>query len=113
MDTFGDPQTFGKNIGGDILCNKKTYLLIQTMQRVSDQQEELIHSFQSNKKCSPEEKITTIKAIYESLGVHELTSDTIQYFYDLAIKELTRLHLPVERLQTLHETLDLLMGRKS
>ena len=113
LDVFGDPQTFGKNIGGDILCNKKTFLLIQTIKRASDQQKELIHSFQSNNNHSPEEKISAIKSMYESLGVRELTNDTIQSYFDLAMKELSRLHLPAERLQTLHATIDLLSGRKS
>ena len=113
LDTFGDPQTFGKNIGGDILCNKKTFLLIQTMLRASNQQKELIYSFQSIDKGRAEEKINAIKSIYESLNIHELTSDKIQFYFDLATKELSQLHLPVERLQTLHATIDLLMGRKS
>ena len=113
LDTFGDPLTFGKNIGGDILCNKKTFLLIQTMKRASGQQKEVIRSFQSDRHCIPEEKINAIKSIYESIGIHEFTSDKIQFYFDLAIKELSRLCLPVERLQTLHATIDLLTGRKS
>ena len=113
LDTFGDPQTFGKNIGGDILCNKKTFLLIQTMLRASKQQKEVIRSFQSGRNDRPEEKITAIKSIYESLGVHELTNDKIQYYFDLAMKELSRLYLPADRLKTLHQTITLLMGRKS
>ena len=113
LDTFGDPQTFGKNIGGDILCNKKTFLLIQTMKRASDQQKEVIYSFQSNTNCSPEEKIVVIKSMYESLGIRELTIEKIQSYFELAMKELFLLNLPAERLQTLHATLDLLMERQS
>ena len=113
LDTFGDPQTFGKNIGGDILCNKKTFLLIQTLKRASHQQKELIRSFQLTDHCIPEEKIMAIKSVYESLGVRELTNEKIQYYFDLAMKEISRLQLPVERLQPLHEAIHLLMARES
>jgi geranylgeranyl diphosphate synthase type II len=113
LDTFGDPQTFGKNIGGDILCNKKTFLLIQTMKRASGQQKELIRAFQSDTNCSPEEKISAIRSVYESLGVRELTNEKIQYYFNLAVSELSKLKLPSECLQTLHTTLDLLIGRQS
>ena len=113
LDTFGDPLTFGKNIGGDIWSNKKTFLLIQTMKRASDQQKEVIRSFQSSKTCSPEEKITAIKSMYESLGIRELTIEKIQFYFDLAMKELFKLSLPAGRLQTLQTTIELLMQRKS
>ena len=113
LDTFGDPQTFGKNIGGDILCNKKTFLHMQTMNRASDAQKELIRTIQSDKSCQPEEKIAKIKSIYESLGVREITNDRILHYYNRAMQELIGLHLPAERLQIFYETIDLLLGRKS
>ena len=111
LDTFGDPITFGKNIGGDILCNKKTFLLIQTMKLASRQQKEIIRAFQSSE--NPEEKIVAIKSIYESLGIREITNDAIHYYYSRAMQELENLNLPAERLQTLYETVDLLLRRKS
>jgi len=113
LDAFGAPQTFGKNIGGDILCNKKTFLLIQTMKRASDTQKKLIRSFQSNTNCSPEEKIAAIKSVYEDIGVSELTNDKIHYYFNLAMRELSDLRLPAERLEIFYETIDLLLGRKS
>ena len=113
LDTFGDPKTFGKNIGGDILCNKKTFLHIQTMLRASDLQKELIHTLQSNRNCIPKEKIKAIKSIYECLGVRELTNNRIQHYYNRAMKVLTGLSLPAMRMQTLCDTINLLLGRQS
>jgi len=113
LDTFGDPQTFGKNIGGDILSNKKTFLHVQTMNRASHAQKELIQTYQTNGNYRPEEKITAIKSIYESLGIRELTNDRIQHYYSMAIRELCSLHLPSERLQILYDTITLLLGRQS
>jgi geranylgeranyl diphosphate synthase type II len=113
LDTFGDPQTFGKNIGGDILCNKKTFLHLQMMKKASNAQKELIRTIQADKNCRPEEKIAAIKSIYESLGVRETTNDRILHYYNRAMQELTGLQLPAERLQMFHETIELLLGRKS
>ena len=113
LDTFGDPQTFGKNIGGDILCNKQTFLLIQALKRASDTQKERICTFQLNRDCRPEEKIAAIKSIYEDVGVDELTRDKIHYYFNLAMQELSTLNLPAERMETFYETIDWLLGRKS
>ena len=113
LDTFGNPQTFGKNCGGDILCNKKTFLHLQMMKNASDTQKELVHTIQSDRNCRPEEKIAAIKSIYESLGVREITNDRILHYYNRAMQELTGLRLPAERLQHFLGTIDLLLGRKS
>ncbi|MDR2232770.1 MAG: polyprenyl synthetase family protein [Tannerella sp.] len=112
LDTFGDPKTFGKNIGGDILSNKKTFLHVWTMQLASDAQKAEIQRLQSSCSCSPDEKIATVKGIYESLGVRELTDEKVRYYYDLAMKSLLGLSLPGERLQMLYQTIDLLLWRK-
>ena len=113
LDTFGDPQTFGKHIGGDILCNKKTFLHLQMMKRASDTQKELIHTIQSDRNCLPDEKIAAIKSIYESLGVREITNDRILHYYNKAMQEIIGLQLPDERLRIFHETIELLLGRIS
>jgi len=113
LDTFGDPQTFGKNIGGDILCNKKTFLHVQMMKRASGSQQKIIHDLQSNKHCGPEEKIATIKSIYESLGVMEITNGRIIHYYNKAMQALAGLNLPAERLQIFSGTIDLLLRRKT
>jgi len=111
LDTFGDPLTFGKNIGGDIVCNKKTFLLIQTLKHASCEQKEIIRHLQSH--SNPTEKISAIKSIYEDVGVREITICRIHDYYCRAIEELSKLNLPAERLQTLNETVDLLLRRKS
>jgi len=113
LDTFGDPQTFGKNIGGDILCNKKTFLHLQMMKSASDIQKELVRDIQSDRNCRPEEKIAAIKSIYESLGVREITNDRILHYYNKAIQQLFGLRLPSAHLQIFCETIDILLSRKS
>ena len=113
LDTFGDPQTFGKNIGGDILCNKKTFLHLQMMKRASETQKAHIRTIQSDSNCRPEEKIAAIKLMYESLGVREITNDRIQHYYNRAMQALTGLFLPAGHLQMFYSTINLLLGRQS
>ncbi|MDR1675818.1 MAG: polyprenyl synthetase family protein [Tannerella sp.] len=116
LDVYGDPLTFGKNIGGDILCNKKTFLLIHAMQRASEQQCAVIRQYQQTtgeNAFTPEEKIAAVTAIYDDLKIKELVQAKIQYYYQLAMHDLSRLHLPTERLTTLRETSRRLMMRES
>jgi geranylgeranyl diphosphate synthase type II len=116
LDVYGDPETFGKNIGGDILCNKKTFLLIHAVRLASDRQRAIIRQYREATKgdlFTPEEKIAAIKAIYDELNIKELTQTKIQQYYKLAMHDLTQLSLPPEQLSTLREVSRQLMIRES
>jgi len=116
LDVYGKPEIFGKNIGGDILCNKKTYLSIQAINYASDAQKKTIRHYQStNKKLlDPEEKIKAISSIYKELGIKEQTEQKIQEYYNKAIDDLS--HLTViksDRLTSLHKVCENIMLRES
>ncbi|MDR2137985.1 MAG: polyprenyl synthetase family protein [Tannerella sp.] len=116
LDVYGDPLTFGKNIGGDILCNKKTFLLIHAMRQASEQQRAIIRKYQqttAKNAFTPEEKIAAITAIYDDLKMKNLIQAKIQQYYRLAMYDLSLLHLPAERLATLREVSRQLMMRES
>lgn len=116
LDVYGDPLTFGKNIGGDILCNKKTFLLIHAMRQASEPQRAVIRQYQQTtgeNAFTPEEKIAAVTAIYDDLKIKDFVREKIQQYYRLAMDDLSRLHLPAERLTTLHEVSRQLMRRES
>jgi geranylgeranyl diphosphate synthase type II len=91
LDVYGDPKTFGKKIGGDILCNKKTYMLINAM-RLSDNHDWLYADY-----ATPEEKIATVMGIYNSLGIDKLAIAKIDAYYAEALEILASINLPEER----------------
>lgn len=116
LDVYGSSQTFGKNIGGDILCNKKTFLLIHTLQRASAEQKARIAYYQrkgGESSYTPEEKIAAITAIYDELNIKELTQKKMRCYYDLAMGELKHLDVPKERLSELCRVCSLLMNREN
>ena len=116
LDVYGDPETFGKNIGGDILCNKKTFLSIQAMNKASDKQKDIITYYQQKAdkdRLFLQEKIDAITSIYIDLGIEEITKQKIQIYYDQAMCDLSRLSVGSERLSALYEVTQKIMTRKS
>jgi geranylgeranyl diphosphate synthase type II len=80
LDVYGNPAVFGKKTGGDILCNKKTFLLITALNAADGRdRENLLNRLSRND--NPEEKIATVRNIYNKLGIPEKTEETIRSFY--------------------------------
>jgi len=101
LDTFGDQKTFGKRIGGDILQNKKTYLLCLSLTKADEVQRREIFRIFSEK--NEEKKINDMKAIYEQLNVHKDTYAIMEKFYDEALKSLGALSIGKEQSRRLYE----------
>ena len=106
LDVYGDPKTFGKKIGGDILCNKKTYMLINAM-RLSEN-----HNWLYADYVTPEEKIATITGIYNTLGIDKLATAKIDAYYVEALEILASINLPEERKAQLREYASKMMMRQ-
>lgn len=94
LDAFGDPKTFGKQIGGDIIANKKTFLYLQSLERGTPQQKlELEHLF-SIQTQDNSDKIQAVKEIFLACGAVEAIKLEIQQYTDKAFKALE--HLEIE-----------------
>ena len=92
LDVYGDTETFGKNIGGDILCNKKTFLLINALDLAGNEQKTAMDYFMNpSNTFTPEEKIKTYTDIYNQLNIKYITEQRINMLYALAMDELTKL----------------------
>ena len=77
LDAFGDPATFGKQVGGDIVENKKTFLYLQAIQNGTNSQKEALLTLYQNKTIASTEKIAAVKEIFVQTGASELTKKTI------------------------------------
>ncbi len=112
LDVFGDPETFGKQVGGDIISNKKTFLYLMAIGHgTSAQAEELEHLFSISPK-DPADKIDTVKEIFIQSGAAEATQVEIEKFNNLAYSLLDGLNISEERKEQLREFGDNLMLRK-
>jgi len=85
LDVWGDPITFGKEIGGDIMNNKKTYLLINAMQLAQGDDANELRHWLNDPYTTRVDKVRGVTALYERLGVRQLAEDAIARYNDLAI----------------------------
>lgn len=106
LDTYGDAQTFGKKIGGDIAVGKKTFLHITAMERASAGQREAILA-----PGDIAEKLPRVRSIYDALEVRPAAEAAIASYFDVALSALRRAHTQADRLTVLEEYAYSLMKR--
>ena len=112
LDAFGDPKTFGKQVGGDIIENKKTYLYLKANEFASDvQRAELLDLFTSNLEDNTE-KIETVKNIFNATGASAATRQAIQDYTLKAFETLQHITIDNEKKDKLRSFGENLMGRK-
>ena len=114
LDTFGDPKVFGKAIGGDILNNKKTWLMIKALEKASDTEREALHKAMEMPLDTEQEKAAKIAAvinIYESLGIKEDAKQEIVRLHEQAMGYVAQLGLSEEAVTPLHNYATALIGR--
>jgi len=111
LDTYGDPAKMGKNVGTDIVDNKKTFLVIQALEAASaGQREELTDWFES-KDVDRIEKIKGVTSLFNELKVKGMTEKRIKDYYELAIISLDNLNRPEDRKTELYNFASFLMNR--
>lgn len=111
LDVYGDPAVFGKKIGGDILCGKKTYLLINAYQRADEATKAQLLTLIDDNSMEAETKIKAVTDIYNALDIPALTRAAINRFYDEAHNELRKLSLPESQWSVLWNYATSLLGR--
>ncbi|TYA52436.1 polyprenyl synthetase family protein [Formosa maritima] len=111
LDAFGDPKTFGKQVGGDIIENKKTFLYLKAVEfSAEDKKTELLHLYSLNTK-EHSEKIKTAKQIFISSGSAEATQKEIQNYTSKAFIVLEKLNISKENKVALRQFGEQLMNR--
>lgn len=111
LDTYGDPAVMGKNLGTDIVDNKKTFLVIQALESASGTQKEGLLAWLKEEKFDPEEKIKAVTVIFDALNVKEVTEKRIRDYYQQALANLENLNRPEERKTELYNFASFLMNR--
>jgi len=113
LDVYGDPLKFGKQVGGDIIENKKTYLLINALRLAEPDVVDDINHWINATVFDPEEKVRAITHIYDSLGIKQLAEAAKNNFAKEAYAALDKIRLPRERKQPLIQFADSLLIRES
>nr|WP_319573659.1 polyprenyl synthetase family protein [uncultured Draconibacterium sp.] len=112
LDTFGDQAVFGKQIGGDILANKKTFLLINALAEASENEKATLTSWSEKTDFNPKEKIAAVTELYQSIGVKNIAEEKVNDFFNRAIQILDDLDVPGTLKQPLRNLAHKMLTRK-
>lgn len=112
LDVYGDPKVFGKAIGGDITCNKKTFMLINAFNRADDRQRAELEKWVGATDFDRNEKIAAVTKIYDEIGIRALCEEKIEYYFNQARTYLDAVCVADGKKLELMEYADRLMKRK-
>ncbi len=111
LDVYGDPKVFGKAIGGDITSNKKTYMLINAVNRANDSQRQELDRWLTATTFDRQEKVAAITRLYDEIGIRQLCEEKINHYFGLARTTLAEINVPDERKQALSDYMNELLHR--
>ena len=112
LDVYGDFETFGKAIGGDILCNKKTFMLINALAHAPEHLRSELQGWLAATEYDPAEKIEAVRHIYTQVGVDQMAKEQISFYIAQAEDALHALPIAEERKEILRQWTEQLLGRK-
>lgn len=113
LDVYGNPEKFGKQVGGDIISNKKTYLLIKALERANGAQRKELNNLLALKQFDSSEKVAAVTALYDALDVRQHAEATMQAYAEKAFVALDAINLPEAQKQYLRDFADGLLVREN
>jgi geranylgeranyl diphosphate synthase, type II len=113
LDAYADPLKFGKQVGGDIIANKKTYLLIKSLERAKGKAKTKLNEWLTSRKFRKKEKVEAVKAIYNDLEIPALTEKKINYYFKKGFDNLDNLSVNPEVKAILRQYTTALIARQS
>lgn len=111
LDVYGDPKVFGKNIGGDITSNKKTFMLINALLRAEGDDKAELERWIAATDFNRDEKVAAVTALYGKLGIDRLAQEKIEHYFAQSRKYLDAVSVTAERKQELLEYTAKMMKR--
>ena len=112
LDVYGDPAIFGKAIGGDITSNKKTYMLINAINRANPQQRQELMQWIAATNFDRDEKVHAVTNLYDQIGIRQLCEQKINFYFDECRRYLAKVSVNDDRKQILLEYTDEMMKRR-
>lgn len=113
LDVYGDADKFGKQVGGDILANKKTYLLLTAMQLADGADAEELNGWLDYNGDDATKKVKAVTALYDRLGVRAAAEAKMEALYAEALSHLDALPLSADQTAPLRELSAMLMAREN
>lgn len=111
LDVFADQDKFGKKIGGDIVSNKKTFLLLKALEVSDSETKKTILGWIDRNEFDADEKVSAISGIYNDLNIRNITEEYISKFYQNALEILDKMEISKEKKMELYRLAGLIMNR--
>ncbi len=108
LDAFGDPAKFGKQLGGDILANKKTFLVIRALESCNEKQRSELKMLMTS---DDPEKVQKVLTLFQECGVDTWASGLKEKYIELAEHHLEQIAAPATRKESLHKLMQFLVQR--
>ncbi|MDB5148048.1 MAG: polyprenyl synthetase family protein [Mucilaginibacter sp.] len=113
LDVYGDPEKFGKQVGGDIISNKKTFLLIRAIELAKGSQAQTLNQWLYATEFDSIEKVKVITDIYNDLDIRQHAEEAMQTYADKAFSDIDAINLPEDHKQYLRDFADGLLVREN
>ncbi|WP_347923068.1 polyprenyl synthetase family protein [Pontimicrobium sp. SW4] len=111
LDAFGDPESFGKQVGGDIIENKKTYLFLKALELSDTQKKTELLQFYNNSLSNNDDKVTRVKQIFDASGASTAIKEIIESYTEKAFNVLESISISSEKKELLKQFGTALMNR--
>jgi geranylgeranyl diphosphate synthase type II len=93
LDTYADPKKFGKQVGGDILANKKTFLMIKALEKSNSKQKKELEYWMGVKgKKNMKGKVNAVKEIYDALAVHKIAERKVNHYFSKGFNSIKKIN---------------------
>ena len=113
LDVYGDAATFGKRVGGDIVSDKKTFLLLTAQAQANESQRFILRQLIAQPTIDADAKVQAVRGIYDELNIRSQTEALINDYFQDALQHLERVTASSERKQPLHHLALQLMDREN
>jgi len=113
LDVYGDPDKFGKQVGGDIRANKKTFLLIQALETAEGLDKEELNYWVNQENADPETKVNAVTTIYSRLGIRSLAEEEMNNYAEKALQALESVPVDIEKKERLRGFAEQLLVREN
>lgn len=111
LDIYANQDKFGKKIGGDIIANKKTFLLLKSLELANPEQKNELIRWLSIEKCDRDEKVNAVRKIFDETGIRKITREIMDQYYQKAVAELDTMTLHPDQKEKLYHLAKQIMKR--
>ncbi|MDT3401873.1 polyprenyl synthetase family protein [Mucilaginibacter terrae] len=112
LDVYGDPEKFGKQVGGDIISNKKTFLLIKALELADADEKQALNQWINAVDFNAAEKVTAVTSVYNTLNIRQKAEEAMQNYAAIGFEALDKLSISEDKKQYLRSFADGLMVRE-